>query len=124
MQSSDGQALGGRGDRHVASRPMRYGWSTLDGASGPLPLAAPEQAALRHKEPPNGRAPVLSANVPVEVWTAFELSKDNTITISIITGTSKAITHQIHKPLISNGGAEGGADIEIDEPKTSRLHCD
>src|ERR1700747_415610 len=124
MQSSDGQALGGRGDRHVASRAMRYGWSTLDGASGALPLAAPEQAALRPQEPPNGRAPVLSANVPVEGrTTAFELPEDKTITISIITGPSKGITHQIHKPRISIGGAGGGADIEIDDPKLSRLHC-
>ncbi|OLB29399.1 MAG: hypothetical protein AUH13_15935 [Acidobacteria bacterium 13_2_20CM_58_27] len=102
---------------------MRYGWSTLDGASGPLPLAGPEQAALRPQEPPNGRAPVLSANVPVEGRTAFELPKDKTITISIITGPSKGITHQIHKPRISIGGAGGGADIEIDDPKLSRLHC-
>jgi hypothetical protein len=126
MQSrcSDGQAPGGREDRHVAPRPTRYGWSTLDGASGPLPLAAPEQAALRPQEPHNGRAPVLSANVPVEGWTTpFELPKDKTITISIIAGPSKGITHQIHKPRISIGGAGGGADIEIDDPKLSRLHC-
>src|SRR5947209_19049674 len=121
MQSSDGQALGGRGDRHAASRPMRYGWSTLDGASGPLPLAGPEQAALRPQEPPNGRAPVLSANVPVEGRTAFELPKDKTITISIITGPSKGITHQIHKPRISIGGAGGGANLEINTPNFCRL---
>jgi hypothetical protein len=123
MQSSDGQAPGGRGDRHVAPRSMRYGWSTLDGASGPLPLAAPEHAALRAPEPPHGRAHALSANVPIEGRTAFELPKDKTIAISIIAGPSKGITHQIHKPRISIGGAGGGADIEIDDPKLSRLHC-
>jgi len=122
MQSSDGQAPGGRGDRHVAPRPMRYGWSTLDGASGALPLAAPEQAALRPQEPPNGRAPVLSANVPVEGrTTAFELPEDKTIAISIITGPSKGITHQIHKPRISIGGA--GAALISKSTTRSSLVC-
>lgn len=123
MQSrcSDGQAPGGRGDRLAAPRPMRYGWSTFDCASGPVPLAT---AALRPAEPPSGRSHVLSANVPVEGWSAaVELPKDKTITISIIDGPSKGITHPIHKPRMSIGVAGGGADIEIDDPKLSRWHC-
>jgi len=57
-------------------------------------------------------------------WTtAFELPKDKTITISVIAGPSKGMAHQIHKPRISIGGAGGGADIEIDDPKLSRVHC-
>ena len=105
----------------MPDRPMRYGWSTLDRASGPVALAA---SALRPQEPHNGRAPVLGPHVPVECRTAaFELPKDKTIAISIIAGPSKGITHQIHKPRISIGGAGGGADIEIDDSKLSRLHC-
>ena len=108
----------------MVPRPMRYGWSTLDGRSAPVPLAAPEQAALRPPERPNSTAHLLCARVPVAGWTtAFELPKDKTITISVIAGPSKGMTHQIHKPRISIGGAGGGADIEIDDPMLSRVHC-
>lgn len=111
-------------DQQPTPRPMRYGWSTLLGASVPLVAAALEQAVLRTSEPINGRARALSATVPVASWTtAFELPKDKTITISVIAGPSKGVTHQFHKPRISIGCVGGGADIEIDDSKVSRLHC-
>jgi len=53
----------------------------------------------------------------------FDLPKDKTITISIIAGPSKGLTHQLTKPRISIGRGGGGADIEIDDPAVSRLHC-
>ena len=103
---------------------MRYGWSTLEGTSVPDGASALEQAVLRTQEPINGAAHVLRAKVPVASrTTALELPKDKTITISLITGPSKGITHQLHKPRISIGRAGGGADIEIDDSKVSRLHC-
>lgn len=111
-------------DQEVASRPMRYGWSTLDVASVPLVAAALEQAVSRTQEPINGAALVISANVPVASRAlAFELPKDKTITVSIVGGPSKGVTHQFHKPRISIGRAGGGADIEVDDSKVSRLHC-
>jgi pSer/pThr/pTyr-binding forkhead associated (FHA) protein len=51
------------------------------------------------------------------------LPVDKTITISIIRGPSKGLAQQLSKPRISIGSAGGGADIEIDDPKVSRLHC-
>ena len=51
------------------------------------------------------------------------LPKDKTITISIIAGPWKGLTRQFNKPRISIGRAGGGADIEIDDPTVSRLHC-
>jgi Inner membrane component of T3SS, cytoplasmic domain len=123
-RSSDSEAPDGPRDRQVAPRPMRYGWSTFDGASVPLVAAALEQAVLPTQEPINSAAHVLSANVPVASRaTAFELPKDKTITISLIAGPSKGMTHQFHKARISIGRAGGGADIEIDDSKVSRLHC-
>lgn len=123
-RSSDREARDGPRDREVASRPMRYGWSTLDVASVPLVAAALEQAVSRTQEPINGAALVLGANVPVGERTAvFELPKDKTITISVVAGPSKGVTHQFHRPRISIGRAGGGADIEIDDSKVSRLHC-
>ena len=111
-------------DSQATLRPMRYGWSTLLGASVPLVAAALEQAVLRGEEPVNGATPVLSATAPeVSSATAFELPKDKTISISVIAGPSKGVTHQFHKPRISIGCVGGGADIEIADSKVSRLHC-
>lgn len=121
---SGSEAPDGPRDRQVAPRPMRYGWSTLDDGSMPLVAAALEQAVLPTQEPINGSAPVRSANFSVVGRaTAFELPKDKTIAISVIAGPSKRVTHQFHKPRISVGRTGGGVDIEIDDPKVSRLHC-
>ena len=123
-RSSDGEPVDGPRDQQATPRPMRYGWSTLVAASVPLVAAALEQAVLRTQEPVNGAAGVLSENVSVASRIApFELPKDKTITISVIAGPSKGVTHQFHKPRLSIGRAGGGADIEIDDPKVSRLHC-
>ena len=123
-RSSDSKPPDGPRDQPGTPRPMRYGWSTLVAASVPLVAAALEQAVLRTQEPVNGTADALSENVPVAGQTAaFELPKDKTITISVIAGPSKGVTHQFHKPRLSIGCAGGGADIEIDDPKVSRLHC-
>lgn len=53
----------------------------------------------------------------------FALPNDKTITISVILGPSKGVTHRLTKPRISIGRAGGGADIEIDDPEVSGLHC-
>jgi len=121
-RSSDSEAPDRPRDHEVASRPMRYGWSTLDVASVPVVAAALEQAVSRTQEPINGAALMISGNVPPGSRT-FELPKDKTITISVLAGPSKGATHQFHKPRISIGRAGGGADIEVDDSKVSRLHC-
>jgi pSer/pThr/pTyr-binding forkhead associated (FHA) protein len=54
---------------------------------------------------------------------SFALPNDKTITISVIAGPSKGLTHQLTKPLITVGRTSGGADIEIDDPRVSGLHC-
>ena len=51
------------------------------------------------------------------------LPRDRTITISVISGRSTGSTHSLTKTRTSIGQAGGGADIEIDDPQASRLHC-
>jgi pSer/pThr/pTyr-binding forkhead associated (FHA) protein len=46
-----------------------------------------------------------------------------TITISVTAGPSKGLELQLAKPLVSIGRAGGGADLEIDDPGVSRMHC-
>jgi hypothetical protein len=51
------------------------------------------------------------------------LPKGKTITISVIGGPSKGLRRQLVKPTVSIGRSGGGADIEIDDPQVSALHC-
>jgi hypothetical protein len=51
------------------------------------------------------------------------LPDDRTITISVIAGSSNGLTHQLTKARTSIGRAGGSADIEIDDPQVSPLHC-
>jgi pSer/pThr/pTyr-binding forkhead associated (FHA) protein len=48
---------------------------------------------------------------------------DRTITISVIAGSSNGLKHQLTKAKTSIGQTGGGADIEIDDPQVSPLHC-
>ena len=67
-------------------------------------------------------APTVDAAIK-NLSAGFALPKDMTITISVIAGPSKGLTHRLSKPLASVGRAGGGADIEIDDPSVSGLHC-
>jgi pSer/pThr/pTyr-binding forkhead associated (FHA) protein len=53
----------------------------------------------------------------------FALPKHMTISICVISGPSKGLTYQFSKPLTSIGRTGGGADIQIDDPSLSGLHC-
>src|SRR5215510_10786116 len=48
---------------------------------------------------------------------------DRTITLSIIAGPSAGLTRELTRPKTSIGKAGGGADIEVDDPQVSPLHC-
>lgn len=48
---------------------------------------------------------------------------DRTVTISVTAGPSEGLTHRISKAKTSIGRVGGGADIQIDDPQVSRLHC-
>lgn len=51
------------------------------------------------------------------------LPRDRTIKISVITGPSTGLTHWLTKAKTSIGQVGGGADIELDDPQVSPLHC-
>lgn len=57
----------------------------------------------------------------------FALPKNKAITISVINGASKGLAVQLSKPRVSIGAADAGpdaaADIQINDPRASRLHC-
>ena len=51
------------------------------------------------------------------------LSNDRTIKVSVIGGPSAGLTCELTKPKTSIGSAGGGADIEINDPQVSPMHC-
>ncbi len=53
----------------------------------------------------------------------LSLPNDRTITISVLAGSSNGLRHQLTKAKTSIGRTGGGADIEIDDPQVSPLHC-
>jgi Inner membrane component of T3SS, cytoplasmic domain len=63
------------------------------------------------------------AELVVAVPPGFALPRDKAITISVIGGPSKGLARQMVKPHLSVGRTGGGADIEIDDPQLSDLHC-
>jgi|SRR5713226_5073568 len=113
-------------DHQIGSQqPTRYGWSNFDSVSALDPALASERPLAAATQLLSARAEsVPSASVPVANRSKdFALPKDKTITISVIGGPSKGLRHQFDKPRISIGRAGGGADIEIDDPRVSDLHC-
>ena len=110
---------------HQIVAPMRYGRSRFDRvlasdlalADEPTRAAAPQPLSASSEGVP-------SAGVPIESRSAdFALPEDKTITISVIGGPSKGSAYQFSKPRISIGQAGGRADIGIDDPNVSDLHC-
>jgi len=82
-------------------RPHRYAWPNLTDDSVP---------ESRKESPENSPASQLAA-----------LGK--AITICITKGRSVRTTHRLTKPRASIGKIGGGADMQIDDPEVSPLHC-
>lgn len=51
------------------------------------------------------------------------LLNDKAITISVIGGPSKGLTYHLTKPRASIGQTGRGADLQIDGPQVSAVHC-
>lgn len=114
------------GDHQPGTKqPMRYGWSEFGHAHGSnLALALDQRMALAPQPFSHCTEGVLKARAPVASRsTDFALPMDQTVTISVIAGPSKGLTHRFTNPLISLGCNGGGADIELDDPTVSGMHC-
>jgi hypothetical protein len=97
------------------------------GADSPQPQLRGQHAAISPStsEGPTGRSdsfPGIAELVAV-VPPGLVLPEDKKITISVIAGPSKGLAVQMVKPHLSIGRSGGGADIEIDDPQLSDLHC-
>lgn len=109
----------------VNPRPMRYGWSKFDLWRGDSTVLDAEKSwqegsqVLPHAT--NGE-PLPNGSI-VSPASDHALSDAKAVSISVIKGPSKGLTHQLAKPTISIGQTGGSADMEIDDAQVSRLHC-
>jgi hypothetical protein len=55
--------------------------------------------------------------------TSLTLPLDKTINLVVVSGLSQGTKCEFFQPLLTIGRAGGGADLEIDDPEVSRLHC-
>jgi pSer/pThr/pTyr-binding forkhead associated (FHA) protein len=64
------------------------------------------------------------SSVESEISPASHLpSSDRKVTICVTKGRSVHTTHRLTKPRTSIGSVGGRADMQIDDPEASRLHC-
>lgn len=88
-----------------------------------MPLGLPEfygapQAACALSE--NGGGARVRSESPS---TTLALPQNKKITLSVVSGPSSGRMVEISTPRISIGRAGGGADIQLDDPNVSDLHC-
>lgn len=61
--------------------------------------------------------------IPHSGTATLDLPEHKSVLISVVEGTSQGVERGMTVPLVTIGRLRGGADIEIDDPKVSRLHC-
>jgi pSer/pThr/pTyr-binding forkhead associated (FHA) protein len=54
---------------------------------------------------------------------SLTLPEDKTIRISVVAGPSKGLEYHLSRPLVTVGRLKGGADIELNDPEVSGVHC-
>ena len=108
------------GQSRVQFRCSNCGQSTVLDMTAPparTQVTTPLPAAARRANQPPVDGTVVSRGP------GLALPRDKTITLSIIQGASKGLKYQLPKPQASVGRAGGGADVEINDPEVSRMHC-
>lgn len=53
----------------------------------------------------------------------LDLPEHKSVLISVVEGASQGVERGMTVPLVTIGRLRGGADIEVDDPQVSRLHC-
>lgn len=106
----------------ATNTPARYGWTVLVPATELHDAEA--QLALSASRP-SGLGEDTAKPVPPDTnhFSGLALPKDKTLTICVIAGPSKGVKHELTRPLISIGRSGAGADIQVDDPKVSGVHC-
>jgi hypothetical protein len=79
---------------------------------GPIsPASSASSSAIRLKDEGESQGQILA------------LPSDTLIKIAVVEGVRPGAEYELSRPLMTIGRMGGGADIEIDDPEVSRLHC-
>ena len=100
-------------------------WSIVPGSPPTEPNTEPSPPTIAVSSSANHErsgAPRLDGTLASQT-ASLRLPQGETIRISVITGSSQGLEFELSRPLVTVGRLGGGADIEIDDPEVSRLHC-
>jgi predicted Zn finger-like uncharacterized protein len=115
-------------DKKIAGHPRVQFRCTKCGQTTVVEVAKAPEATQSVSPLPDfarGTGPSPLSTTMVSQYSGLALPANKTITISILSGPSKGLTHTMTKPraVIGRAGANAGADIEVDDTEVSRWHC-
>lgn len=96
--------------------------STLTPNAG-APEPGPPTIVLPTTEPPALRSAARLDRDSASQTKSLELPRGLSIKICVVAGLSRGMEFELSRPLMTIGRLGGEADIQIDDPKVSRLHC-
>jgi hypothetical protein len=87
-----------------------------------IPQSAMNQTVVLRPLGSRGRAGALKLDENAIVETP-SLPENQLIKIAVEEGTQPGTVYDVSRPLMTIGRLGGGADIQVDDPEVSRLHC-
>ena len=89
-----------------------------------LPAVSPAQPTIAIQPVPRAKTTDVRLKTLVHSeTTTLALPSDQTINLVVVNGPSQGMKCELSRPLLTIGRLGGGADLEIDDPEVSRLHC-
>src|SRR5277367_6607097 len=115
-------------DSRNASRKMAQVRCWMCAQSSVIDLTPPDQNSSTIEFNPihsgdRGAGAARMERSPESRMAVLDLPEHKSIMISVIEGMSRGVERGMTVPLVTIGRLRGGADIEIDDPRVSRLHC-
>jgi pSer/pThr/pTyr-binding forkhead associated (FHA) protein len=84
---------------------------------------SPQTVALRRSKPEKKFAAILVPKEAEPATKTLALPRNKVIKVFVVSGSSQGMEFDLLKPLMTIGRLNGGADIQIDDPEVSRIHC-
>lgn len=84
---------------------------------------SPQTVALRRSKAEKKSAAILVPKDSGPATKNLALPRNKVIKIFVVSGLSQGMEFDLSKPLTTIGRMHAGADIQIDDPEVSRVHC-
>lgn len=83
----------------------------------------PRTVVRQPAEPPERRSAARFDRASRSDTKSLEIPPGQAINICVVSGVSQGMEFELSRPLMTIGRLGGEADIQIDDPEVSRLHC-